>query len=326
MKRLCPLLLLFLSIALPTWGEQTAKVVPSVQLDLQTYLSELGRWSASAGRLREHPEEAAALHENLPAQWSVSVQEQQFQVPTQWLGDALDKLAKNPKAAHDVSAEISGRLKSMLQDAQALAQNNFVDPASARARLDKILKRREFRSIRTTDETESLWDQFTDWVWKIFTRILNGAAGHPNVTKVLLWALVTLLGLSFLVWLIYSLSRVSLADLTSRRVRNSIEDANPAKSWREMAQVARAAAANGNFREPIRIIYAAAVLRISEAGVWRLDSARTHREYLHLLPQDSLQRPPLAAITTCFERVWYGHGAATAMDFEAVLAELESLP
>ncbi len=300
-------------------------VESTAQLDVQSYLSELGRWSASAERLREHPEEAAALRETLPAQWSVSVQEQQFQVPTRWLHDALDKLAKNPKTAHDVSADIGDRLKFMVQDAQALSEQSTTDPGPAREKLDSILKRREFRSVRATNESESLWDEFTDWVWRILTRIFNGAAGHPKVATVLLWALVTLLSLAFLAWLIYSLSRVSLADLTARRARTPLGETGSVKTWREMAQNARGAAANGDFREAIRIIYAAAVLRISDAGVWRVDPTRTHREYLHLLPQNSSQQPELAAITTCFERVWYGQAAATAGDYEAAMSRLESL-
>lgn len=325
MKRLIFFSLLVATIALPTLGGQTGNADPSPQLDLKSYASELGRWSESANRLGEHPEEAAALRRQLPGQWSVSVQEQQFQVSTRWLADALDKLAKNPKFSPDASREMSHRLDAMLQDAQALAQSSPSDPEAARAKLDNILNRREFRSVRSANEMESLWDQLTDWIWTILNRIFNGAAGHPKVTKVLLWAVVTLLSFAFLAWLIYSLSHVSLAGLTSRPSRAHPKEMSSTRTWREMAQSARSAAANGDFREAIRIIYTAAVLRIGEAGVWRVDPARTHREYLHLLPQNSLQRAPLTAITSCFERVWYGHAAATAVDYQAVMSQLESL-
>lgn len=325
MRRLLLLLLLAVTITLPALGGQSGKVEPSPQLDLGSYLSELSRWSESAGRLGNHPEEAASLRKQLPEKWSVSVQEQQFQVSTRWLGDALDKLAKNPKSAPGVSREMSHRLQSMLDDAQALAHNSPSDPGSARAKLDNILNRREFRSVRTSNEMESLWDEFTDWVWAILNKILNHAAGHPKVTRVLLWAVVALLSLAFLAWLIYSLSRVSLAGLTLRPSRAQSGKIGSAETWREMVQRAREAAANGDFREAIRIIYTAAVLSLGESGAWRIDPARTHREYLHLLPQDSSQRPPLSAITHCFERIWYGHAAATAADYDAVMSQLESL-
>ena len=73
------------------------------------------------------------------------------------------------------------------------------------------------------------------------------------------------------------------------------------------------------------MIYGAAVLLMGEAGAWQVDASRTHREYVHLLPLDSARRPHLVAITTCFERVWYGRAQASARDYEAALAELESL-
>ena len=73
------------------------------------------------------------------------------------------------------------------------------------------------------------------------------------------------------------------------------------------------------------MIYGAAVLLMGEAGVWQVDPSRTHREYARLLPLDSAHRPHLIAITTCFERVWYGQAQVSARDYEAALAELESL-
>ena len=91
-------------------------------------------------------------------------------------------------------------------------------------------------------------------------------------------------------------------------------------------QQARSAAARSEYRDAVRIIYGAAVRRIGDAGTWQVDPARTHREYVRLLPDDSSQRPPLLAITICYERVWYGHAQASAVDYEAVLAELESMP
>ena len=73
------------------------------------------------------------------------------------------------------------------------------------------------------------------------------------------------------------------------------------------------------------MIYGAAVLALGEAGAWQVDPSRTHREYARLLPADSARRTPLLALTNCFEQVWYGRVQASARDYEAALAELESL-
>jgi len=304
---------------------QAARPAASASLDLPGYTSELGRWSESARRLSEHPEEAAALRKQLPDHWSVAVQEQNFEVSTRWLGAALDRLAANPKLAKGESQRISVRLESMLQDSQALARISDPNLGQARNKLNDILKRREFRSVRGPSEVETLWDRLVDWVWRFITRMFSRVGEHPAATRALLWGVVIALGLIFLVWLVYSLANVSLQNLSFRGSRGPMEVAAPIGTWREWAQRARAAAGRGEYRDAVRIIYGAAVRRIAEAGTWQVDPSRTHREYVRLLPVDSLQRPPLVAITTCFERVWYGHAPASAVDFEAALAELESL-
>jgi hypothetical protein len=172
---------------------------------------------------------------------------------------------------------------------------------------------------------ETLWDRLVDWVWQLINKIFSQVGGHPAVTKVLLWGVVIALSLVLLVWLVYSLANVSLDSFSFRRSPDPTDVAAPIGTWREWVQKARAAAARGDYRDAVRIIYGAAVRRIAEAGTWQLDPTRTHREYVRLLPADSIQRPPLVAITTCFERVWYGQAPASAVDYEAILAELESL-
>ena len=129
----------------------------------------------------------------------------------------------------------------------------------------------------------------------------------------------------FLGWLIYSISNVPFSTLSFRRKHLPPLEEEPAGTWHEWAQQARAAAARGDYRDAVRIIYGAAVRRLAEAGTWQVDPARTHREYARLLPPDSVQRPRFLAITACFELGWYGSAKASATDYEAVLAELESL-
>jgi hypothetical protein len=325
MKRIFLLAIMVMPLASGALAGQAARPDAPASLDLPSYTSDLGRWSESAHRLSEHPEEAAALRKQLPDRWSVAVQEQHFEVSTRWLGAALDRLAANPKLAKGVSQRISVRLESMLQDSQALARISEPNLGLARTKLDDILKRREFRSVRAPSEVETLWDRLVDWVWRFINRMFSRVGEHPAATRALLWGVVIALGLVFLIWLVYSLANISLDNFSFRRSPPSMDVAAPLGTWREWLQKARTAAAHGEYREAVRIVYGAAVRRLAEAGTWQVDPSRTHREYVRLLPADSLQRPPLVAITTCFERVWYGHAQASAVDYEAVLAELESL-
>jgi hypothetical protein len=326
MKRLAVLMLGALALAWGARAGQAASAEPSGTLDLQAYTAELARWSASARRLREHPEEAAPLRKQLPDGWSVVVQQQTFLVSTRWLGASLDRLAANPQLASEISREITVGINSLADDAQGLSPIGAPPSSQARDKLDDILKRREFASVHAPNAEETFWDLLSDWFSKFLAKLLSRASGHPTLTKVLLWGVVMALGLLFLGWLIYSLADLSFSHLPWRRPQSAEKVAEPAGTWREWVQNARSAAARGDYRQAVRIIYGAAVRRMGEAGTWQVDAARTHREYVRLLPAHSLQRPPLLAITTCFERVWYGHAQASAADYEAVLTELELLP
>jgi len=300
-------------------GNFRSKPQSSQSYDLQSYISELERWLALANRLRERPQEAAAWRKQLPDSWPVTAQGQHFMVSTRLLGAALDRAMQDPRTVARAAQDTSARLEALLEDARALSRISIRNDIVTRAKLDDILRRREFRFARGPNESETFWDQLMDRVWQWIGRLLSRAGGHPKVVNLLRWGIVMGVGLILLAWLIYTLTHIRYRRFPAPPV------AAPSAPWRDWAQEARTAAARGEFREAIRIIYGAAVLLMGEAGAFRVDPSRTHREYLHLLPGDSLYRPHLVAITGCFEQVWYGGAPASVSDYEAALAELESL-
>ena len=287
--------------------------------DLEGYITELKRWLDVAAHLDGHPEQARALRKQLPDSWLVVVREQRFSVSTRPLGAPIDRIIRDPSAAARAAREISDSIERSLDDARAISGASARDYSAERAKLDQILKRREYRFVREGAESETFWDQILDRLWQWVTGLLDRAGNHPKVTNFLRWGIVIALGLILLAWLAYTLTRVSYRRIPAHEgeVR-----ATPARDWVEEA---RKAATRGEYRDAIRIIYGAAVLALGEAGAWQVDPSRTHREYARLLPRDSLRRPHLIALTDCFERVWYGRAQASARDYEAALAELESL-
>jgi len=291
----------------------------SESFDLSGYIAELERWSALASRLEDHPEQAGALRKQLPASWLVVVQEQRFSVSTRPLGEAIDRIVRDPSTAARSAQEISGRVERLLEDARATYRTSTRNYSPERSMLDQILKQREFRSVHEEADSETFWNQLLDRLWRWVAGLLDRAGTHPKVTNFLRWGIVILLGLILLGWLAHALTQVSYQ--RSPALAGDTRAA-PARDW---AQEARSAAARGEFREAIRLIYGAAVLALGEAGAWQVDRSRTHREYVRLLPADSARRPHLIALTDCFERVWYGRAPASDSDYEAALAEWESL-
>ena len=324
-KRLLIFVALFLLLVQNSLRPQSRFKIPDSRsegegsFDLQSYTSELERWSTSANRLRKHPDEAPALRKRLPDSWSVTVEKQRFLVSTQPLGAALDRLTRDPRTAAPATQEISARVESLLDEAHTMSRSSIHDYNATRAKLDEILKRREFRFVRQPRESETFWDQLMDRLFQWISRLLSRANGHPAAANILRWGIVIVLSLICLAWLIYTLTHISYRRFPAPKAATS------EAPWRDWVREARGAAARGEFREAIRMLYGAAVFRMGEAGTWHVDPSRTHREYVRLLPLDSAHRPHLIAITVCFEQVWYGRAQASAHDYEAALAELESL-
>jgi hypothetical protein len=90
-------------------------------------------------------------------------------------------------------------------------------------------------------------------------------------------------------------------------VPGRIEPSLPSTAW--TARVA-AALERGDLREASRAAYLAAVVRLEEQGVWRVDQARTPREYTRLVAPADPRRLPFSELAGEFERAWYGNRPA----------------
>jgi len=287
--------------------------------DLQSYTTELERWSELAGRLRDHPDQASALRKQLPDSWSVVVEAQRFTVSTRPLGAAIERVVRDPASGARATREISERIARMIEDARAVSRAADRDYSPERARLDQILKRREFRFVHERARSETFWDQLLDRLWQWLAGLFDRVGNHPNATNFLRRGIVVVLGLILLVWLAHTLTHVSY-----RRFPAPMDDARarPVRDWVEEAQ---RTAERGEYRDAIRIVYGAAVEALGEAGVWQVDPSRTHREYARLLPRDFPRRPQLISLIGRFERVWYGRAEASVCDYKTAIADLESL-
>jgi hypothetical protein len=109
----------------------------------------------------------------------------------------------------------------------------------------------------------------------------------------------------------------------------------PGKHWRDWTREASAAAARGDYRAALHSAYWAGVYRLAELGAWKLDRARTPREYLRMIgaqAQNELaeQNPvgreiALRDLTQGMEASWYGYLPATQQDYDKAVAHLETL-
>ena len=314
------LALALLSLALlGSAGAQTASLPPSGAgvMDEGAYRQTLRAWQAVLHALPQHPELRPALRRNLPAVWRVQSGRRTLLLPTDWLDTAIERSAKESNAAD-------------LEDAQRqldlLLATSIAEPPpalpGAQQRLLTLLARPEFRRVHGPTEAERLRARVAYFIVRLLRRIVAHAVAHPGAARLVGWAVVALA----IALLAFGLVRV-LQEARRRPPPLSVGAVTPiaAQSWPAWLREAQSAAAAGDWREAIRYAHWAAVSRLSTAGAWHLDRTRTPREYVALLPEAAPERAPFLHLARCFERTWYGGGAATAADFELVQQDLEQL-
>jgi hypothetical protein len=268
------------------------------------------------------PQTAAEIEKRIPAVWRVQDGSRRYDVPAGWLRTTLRSDtgdAANWTTERSIAVE---RLTAMAREAEALAGGtDGPSPSDARAALDRVLADREFARLHTESAMTRLWNRVVDWFAGILRRLGLGRVAEAATAEAIAWA-VSLVALGALVlWLVRLLQR------SPRAARLPTSTLSPqtlsAGAW------ARRAAAAEDLREAVRCAYRAAMCRLEEEGVWRVDDARTPREYLRLLPEDHRRRRPVTDVARRFEEIWYGAREATPDDRSSLLGrlrELECLP
>jgi hypothetical protein len=299
---------------------QHPDLASAAPIDLQAYLAQLSRLSRAIGRLQEHPDEAGALRRQLPPTWLVSVQGETFSVPTHWLLRALAAVESSHRLTAAACRQIQSHLDALEADGRALLTTPGVDRAAARAALNAILQRREFRQIHGPSWLHAFLERTGDWMTSLLRKLFGKLGVRIHLGELFLWGVVSAIGLVLTIWLV----RMGLARQGEVIIdlRGSLVAAKTSRDW---MREARTRAESGDYRGAIHRAYWAVVCRLAELGAWRLDWTRTPREYLHLLAGREAERESLAVITRCFERVWYGEQPASAADFQSVAAELKRL-
>lgn len=316
-RKFCSAVLLWLLVAVSARAQ-----APNASTDLAGYIADLQSWSAGVAKLPAHPENALALRHSVPLKLELQAAGQHFTISNAWLVLALVHWEKDIRYRAAIQQEIEQRLQWELQQAQALTLPSQAPSTQiARAQLKAVLSRREFRFVRQPSWWDLMWARVWRWISRQLDRLMGRLHLKPSVSNVLSWTLVgaAFLLLGFMLW--RNLRRASRG-----MTRLGLQaPASNVRGWRQWADAARTAAAEQRYRDAVHCSYWAAVFRLEQMGVWRLEDSRTPREYLRLLPRESQHREPMASLTRSFEMVWYGYRPVTPAQAQSALQELENL-
>jgi len=210
------------------------------------------------------------------------------------------------------------RLQKRVKALEAYEQP--VDP-TAKPKLQEILQRREFRRVSGEDAMAVL----KEWVFQLviwaLSRILKDPVQAVLAAKIFAWS-ACLIAAAFVLW---KLCRWAIRKRPLGPPREAIPSSSSVENWRNWLNEARAAVARGELREAVHAGYWAVISQLETSMPWRVDRARTPREYLALVGQADPARPLLAEITRDFEVVWYGNRVPSAQEWESFLTRVEQI-
>lgn len=294
---------------------------PTPSLSLEQYQAKLEQWSTEVGKISGDSSVIAKLRSSLPKSIQVRAGSKPIESSTVWLDTALEAVQKTkPEQRADSLKKIQSGLQAMQQEAQRFSRPSFAQPDS-QAKLQGILARREFSSVRGPSGWQLLKEKIVRWILKMLDKIFSRVAAPAQTGQALVWVAIAFAACVLAIWL---KRRLSTAAQDVRR--QPIPFAAPSfKSSRKWLAEAQAAALAGKWRDAIHLAYWAGVARLEESGAWVPDRARTPREYLRLLPPRNQYRPALSELTQKFEIIWYGDRQASSTDFQQAVAQLEKL-
>ena len=140
---------------------------------------------------------------------------------------------------------------------------------------------------------------------------------------VLMWGVLASLG-AFAVYLLVKYVRLPKGAKKRKALVEGDEPMRTADAWIEEAD---GLVAQGRFREAVRGLYVAGLLRYDEAGVARFDRNQTNWEHLRRIEASPARTriDEARAATARFDRVWYGHREASADEARTMRAWYEDV-
>jgi len=311
-------LVLFLASAAPG---QSAAPPASRPLSVHEYAAELDRCSTVLNTPQKDPAAFRNLRATLPSSWTVADGGRTYSVPTGWLTSALVALPTTTPAKNPLLKQTREKLAALRADADALAEPAASsDLEQTRARLDRILRAKEFQSGRGPSWFDLLKARIYDWIDRQLERLFGHFRHGRTIGNTIAWGLIALAALLLAFWVVRASLRMG------RQTTMDLDpSARPEGGWRDWLRNARAAAERRDYRAAIHAAYWAGVMRLEDLHRLPQDRARTPREALRLIRRDSSDYAPLAQLTRRFELVWYGYRAATESDWTDAMDQLERL-
>lgn len=282
---------------LADWEQAMARIRQQAATGDETWRENLREVAIDVGRTRTVDRSTAG---------SVSVEHPRLEA-------ALVQAMKAHKA-EDSAVALSAAEEQLATYRKALSPLPAVDRDHVRQVLARLLPAAPSTDARQAHWLNGLMQRLFDWLGRFFERIPELPGPAP---RALFWVVVGV-GAAVLaigLWL-------ALCSLRRRFTRRGaayrkVEISRPPEAPDSDAVLseARQAAAAGAYRDAIRRLYLAMLLKLDSAGLLSYHPAKTNWEHLRSFDDERL-RPTFTSLTSIFDHTWYGAKSAARSDYE----------
>jgi Domain of unknown function (DUF4129) len=171
-----------------------------------------------------------------------------------------------------------------------------------------------------------------NWLSKAFSRLFANRDSQPSSpatpeipggtvslgSAIFTYGLIGILVAAVIFFLVLAFRHFSWQKKLKRKSSALLEEDEPERSADEWLRLAEGLTLQGRYREAVRCLYLACLLKIDEANVARFVRAETNWEHLARI-QASPTRPAsldMLAPTQSFDRIWYGHQVRGEQDVD----------
>jgi hypothetical protein len=304
------------------FGGKIMRRVLSFSLALACAIAWAGPYQAAAERLKAAQSieqkkrvlKTLAAEQDLPAALETQIKEA-IGTPS---GQGLEK--------------IEGARRTIDLYSRSESRGNPVEADSARAKADAIKVNNRYKDLGEQQQSNWLVASLNNLLE--FVQNLLGLKSNrpdlgrmnasplgidPKVVAVICWSVI---GLVLGAFVLYAVRHFAWKGRLKRKRTAVLEDDEPERTLDEWLIQADLLASQGKFREAVRALYLACLLKFDERGIARFLRGETNWEHLARI-QASPKRPvglEFVQATQLFDQVWYGFRVKGMSDVDALRA------
>ena len=234
-------------------------------------------------------------------------------------------ISASPQSLSEEKADLKARVA--LRD--RLAGKTAAPPIDAQAEAKRILSAPQYRTVpegernwlgesagRVGERAGQAIEAFLRWLFDLLPRPEAGPLGGPNlgllgqIFYILAWIVIGGALVAFVVFVARKFGWIPTAVAGRKRAGGGLLDEDePDRSADEWLLEAARLEREGKFREAVRCLYLACLIRLDEKGVAAFRRGETNWEHLRRI-ESSRRRPAdldFRDPTSRFDWIWYGH-------------------